>query len=92
MGQSDVGKTLQNDPKIMYYKVISIVLILQLSRTSFTNCNATDSHGGALYLDNVHSMLIEKSTFQSNSAKIKGGGIYFKCEEVTYNCKVELRG
>ena len=49
-------------------------------------------HGGALFLDNVNQMLIENSHFVSNEAKVKGGGIFFKCEEVTYNCRLEMKG
>jgi predicted outer membrane repeat protein len=37
-------------------------------------------------------MLIENSNFISNSANIKGGAIFFECEEIKYNCKLEIRG
>jgi len=37
-------------------------------------------------------MLIANSNFLSNSANVKGGGVYYDCEEIEYNCKLEIRG
>jgi len=37
-------------------------------------------------------MLIVGSNFVSNDANVKGGGIYYECEETTFNCKLEIRG
>jgi predicted outer membrane repeat protein len=36
-------------------------------------------------------MLIAGSNFESNAAEIKGGAIYYECEELTFNCKLEIR-
>ena len=65
---------------------------MQIHGSTFTNNNATDGNGGALSLKNIKSMLIASSNFVSNDADIKGGGIYYECEEITYNCKLEIRG
>ena len=88
-------KDVKNDTKIYYYQVRLFVFQLRLNQihaSTFTNNNATDGNGGALSLKNIKSMLIAGSNFVSNDADVKGGGIYYECEETTYNCKLEIRG
>lgn len=68
-------------PGIYYYQILS---------TKFTNNYASSTNGGALYLSNVKSMLISKTTFYLNYAEKKGAAIYTDCERVTYNCSLTL--
>ena len=60
----------------------------QILRTSFINNQAKKSFGGGISLRNIKSLLIEDSNFIGNYAEVKGGGIYFSCNEVDYDCKL----
>ncbi|CDW74640.1 UNKNOWN [Stylonychia lemnae] len=47
--------------------------------------------GGAIYLHNLHKVLIQDNQVIKNIAENKGGGIYMDCQD-PYNCKYEFGG
>ena len=63
----------------------------QISNTKFLNNRANLSNGGAIFVSSPKSLLITKSTFESNFAQLKGGAVYYVCEEGTYNCTLEFK-
>jgi hypothetical protein len=55
------------------------------------NNSANQTNGGAIFMSNPKSLLITKSTFESNFAQVKGGAVYYECEETTFNCTLEFK-
>ncbi|CDW86060.1 UNKNOWN [Stylonychia lemnae] len=49
------------------------------------------TEGGAIYLHNLHKVLIQDNQFIKNAAENKGGGVYMDCQD-PYNCKYEFGG
>jgi len=51
---------------------------VQIISSSFTSVDATNGNGGALYVDTSSDVNMYGVTFTQNSAKMNGGGMYFK--------------
>ena len=50
------------------------------------------TNGGALYLLNVKSMIIENSEFSGNRARLKGGALFTICDETVFDCTLKMAG